>query len=119
MNINRLINECHQNAVNHGFWESETTIIEKLKSKKSLNEEEIEQVQTAFDTQRIMLIVTELAEAIEGLRCGNRENLCEEIADTVIRIADTCGGMGIDLESAIIAKMAINKNRPKLHGKKF
>lgn len=41
-----------------------------------------------------------------------------EIADVVIRIADYCGAMGWDLESAIEAKMEFNKTRPYRHGGK-
>lgn len=119
MKINEIINECHKNAVEHGFWDNEVTIISKLYTKQSLTAEEIIIVDMAFKTQKIMLIVTELAEAVEGLRRGDKRNVNEELADTVIRIADTCGGYNIDLETAIERKIEKNKNRPRLHGKKF
>jgi len=42
-----------------------------------------------------------------------------EIADTVIRIADLCGYLGIDLEKAIKTKMKYNSTRPNRHGGKY
>ncbi len=42
-----------------------------------------------------------------------------ELADAVIRIADLCGHLGIDLEAAIDLKMAYNETRPFKHGKRF
>ena len=90
-----------------------------------------------------MLCVTELAEAVEALRKGNRQNYNltytqldvynngklhkiwvkdtfeDEICDTFIRLADLCKFMNIDIEWQIKKKMEYNKSREKLHGKKF
>jgi NTP pyrophosphatase (non-canonical NTP hydrolase) len=43
----------------------------------------------------------------------------DEIADAVIRLFDMSAGLGIDLESHIMAKLRYNANRPKMHGKKY
>ena len=37
----------------------------------------------------------------------------------VIRIADLCGYLNIDLESHIKAKMRYNESRPYKHGKEY
>lgn len=66
---------------------------------------------------KLMLVVTEVAEAAEAVRHADVANFQEEIADTCIRIFDICGTMGIDLEAAIAAKMGVNVERPQLHGK--
>ena len=41
------------------------------------------------------------------------------LADAVIRIADLCGYLGIDLDTVISEKMAYNETRPFKHGKRF
>jgi 8-oxo-dGTP pyrophosphatase MutT (NUDIX family)/NTP pyrophosphatase (non-canonical NTP hydrolase) len=78
---------------------------------------------------KLMLIVTEIAEAMEEVRAGHKPNeeyagkngkpegAPAELADAVIRIADLCGIVGIDLEGAIRRKMDFNSGRPYLHGK--
>jgi len=71
------------------------------------------------NAEMIALMHSELSEALEGLRNDDWNNVAEEMADTVIRVADFCEGRGIDLEAAIIKKMKGNKDRPYKHNKKF
>lgn len=68
---------------------------------------------------KLMLIVSELAEAMEGHRKGladdklpHRLMIEVELADAVIRIADLAGALGLDLGGAIAEKMAFNASRP-------
>jgi NTP pyrophosphatase (non-canonical NTP hydrolase) len=68
---------------------------------------------------RLMLIVSELGEALEALRHEDKENFAEELADVAIRLADLCGGLCIDLEAEILKKMRKNKTREYKHGKAF
>lgn len=71
-----------------------------------------------FD-QKLILIVSEIAEAMEG----NRKSLADdklphrpmrevELADALIRICDTAGGFSMDLAGAVMEKMAFNAIRP-------
>lgn len=92
--LNELSQLCHSIAVEKGFWETERNIGEAL-----------------------MLIVTELAEAMEAHRIKDDENFREEIADSFIRLLDLCGGLGIDIEEEIARKSLKNKKRPYKHGK--
>lgn len=85
---------CHRVAVEKGFWDKERNIGEAL-----------------------MLIVTELAEAMEAHRIQDHENFKEELADTFIRLFDLCGGLKIDIQKEIEKKSEKNKNRPYRHGK--
>lgn len=68
--------------------------------------------------EKLMLVVTELSEAMEAYRHDDTKNFKEEIADTFIRLCDICGSLDIDIEDAIKEKMEINKGRPFKHGKK-
>ena len=77
-----------------------------------------------FDTrwdnmpEKLMLVVTEVSEAMEAYRNDDRINFAEEIADTVIRLFDICDALDIDIEAEIKQKMAANLERPYRHGKK-
>ncbi len=82
----------------------------------------------------LMLVTSELAEALEGDRKGlmdthlpNRPMLEVELADAIIRILDMAGGMKLDIGGAFADKMAYNsqradhklENRAKEGGKKY
>lgn len=80
---------------------------------------------------KLMLIVSEVAEAQDELRKGHAadhtyyqdngkpEGVPSELADVVIRVLDFCFTEGIDLESIIDTKLAFNATRERLHGRKF
>ncbi len=76
-----------------------------------------------FDTswenmqEKLMLVVTEVAEASEARRKDDWDNFCEELADTFIRLMDITASLEIDIEHHIKAKMKANENRPHMHGK--
>lgn len=108
MEIKELVKQAHENALEKGFWEDWD----------ELSEYDYHQINNAIGN-RLMLIVGELAEAQEALRHGDMENFEEELADAVIRLADLCGGLEVDLEAEILKKMEKNKNRPYKHGKQF
>ncbi|MFT5387718.1 MAG: NTP pyrophosphatase (non-canonical NTP hydrolase) [Lysobacterales bacterium] len=92
--LSELCEYCHGIAKEKGFWDEERNVGEAL-----------------------MLVVTEIAEAMEGYRQQDNDNFQEEIADAFIRLFDFCGGMGIDIEEEISKKCDINKKRPYKHGK--
>ena len=92
--LNELAAVCHGIAREKGFWDEERNIGEIL-----------------------MLIVTELAEAMEAHRKQDEANFKEELADTFIRLLDLCGGLKIDIEEEIYQKSLVNKKRPYKHGK--
>ena len=108
MTIKELIERAHENAVKHGWWDNDRSFAEQ-----------------------IALMHSELSEALEESRNGNKpteiyysygnkpEGIPIELADCIIRIFDTCGKYGIDLEEAIELKMEYNESRPYKHGKAF
>lgn len=73
--------------------------------------------ETMAINEKLMLVVTELAEACEAVRHQNLENFREEIADTFIRLMDLVGTMDIDIAQDICKKMKYNETRPHRHGK--
>ena len=104
MQIGQLQIEVHKTAVEHGWWDAPRPVGEVL-----------------------MLMVTELAETMEAYRSGNPESekipgfsqMEEELADVVIRLLDYAGGENLDIEGALLAKMAYNEKRPYRHGGKL
>jgi len=66
----------------------------------------------------LMLIVSELSEALEAYRDNKKLHFTEEIADSLIRIFHLIGDLNLDIESALGWKMMINKTRPYKHGRK-
>lgn len=66
----------------------------------------------------LALIHSEVSEALEADRKGDKENFAEELADVCIRVFDLCGLKGIDLERKIEEKMKFNKSRSYKHGGK-
>jgi len=113
MHINQCIKQVHDNALDKGFYDK---IYEMMECS---NDKDYENYRNLFISQQLMLVVSELGEAIEGLRNDDYRNFKEEIADSVIRIFDLSGFLKVNLEFEIERKMAINKNRAKLHNKKF
>lgn len=87
--------EIHENAVNHGWWDTNVRIPELL-----------------------CLVHAEVSEALEAYRKYDDEHMKEELADVVIRVMDMCEAFGIDLEEEIRKKHEINKGRPYRHGNK-
>jgi len=68
---------------------------------------------------RMMLAVTEIAEGVAGYQQGDKANVAEELADIMIRIADTARQEGLDLQQALLNKLAKNEQRPEMHGKQY
>ena len=72
----------------------------------------------ALVNEKLMLIVSEVSEAMEGWRkdaqddkLPHRKMIEVELADAVIRIADLAGALGLDLGGAVAEKMAYNAER--------
>lgn len=99
LTITGLVDLAHGNSVSAGWWDNPDTR-ETVPAK-------------------LCLIHSEVSEAMEGHRkdlmddkLPHRKMIEVELADAVIRIADLCGHLGLDLEGAILEKIQFNKNRP-------
>lgn len=103
-----IANAAHGASVAAGWWSH-------LSSGAMMSPAE---VHAAVPT-KLMLIVSEIAEGMEGHRKGKmdehlpwRQSLEVELADAVIRIGDLAGALGYDLGAAIAEKMHYNAHRP-------
>jgi NTP pyrophosphatase (non-canonical NTP hydrolase) len=118
LGIDAAIVLCH-GAARRGGWWTDLKTGEPLKRNKG---------------ELLMLIVSEIAEAMEGERKALMDDhlpgrpMAEvELADALIRICDYAGGHGYDLAAAVAEKLAYNaqradhkpENRAKPGGKAF
>ena len=102
--IRTMTHAIHQNAKEHGWWDTPRE-----------------------EGTLAMLVVTEIAEAVEAQRNGGGESEKipgfskeeEEFADAIIRILDLAGAKGYRIGQAILAKHAFNRTRPHMHGGKL
>jgi NTP pyrophosphatase (non-canonical NTP hydrolase) len=117
VSLNRISRESHQNACNKGFYDE----INNLLTHPHLNEQEKLFIKRLWLNNRLMLIVTELAEASEAIRSDNYSiepksgGFGEELADTQIRLADLFYHANIDGEAVSLEKMKFNETRPPKH----
>ena len=65
---------------------------------------------------KLMLVVTECAEAADDARHGRWMHFGEEIADAIIRLFDLGASLGYDMEHHIALKMKVNEARKYRHG---
>lgn len=108
--LDKFMSEVHQVARDKGWWDAP--------------------VKT--DLEYHMLMVAEIAEASEDVRCGSPalylldgEGVVEdkpcgeasELADCILRILDYAKGKNLPLIEALLKKNEYNKTRPYKHGK--
>lgn len=100
MSLNLLAQACHE--ANKHWWTDPATGKHKERNKGEM----------------LMLIVSEIAEAMEGERkdlmdthLPHRKMVEVEFADAIIRMMDYAGAYGFDMDGAVQEKMAYNAIR--------
>ena len=104
--FDELAEEIHKNAVDKGFWDKT--------------------VDPIFIAKQMMMIVSEVSEAMEALRKDmDPDQISDEFADILIRTLDLYAGIAEagyvtkSLDYAVKEKMEKNSHRPKKHGVRF
>ncbi len=108
MNLNELAIRAHGDACELGWYD---------------------QGITKTDCESLMMVVTEIAEAVEALRLpkeayyedsktGKPEGYAVEVADAIIRLLDISAYKGWDMETIIVNKLDYNLTRGHRHGNK-
>ena len=106
--LDSLAIELHKNAVVKGFWP------------------EVEDVDDIFVAKQLMMIVSEVVEAMEAIRKDKgEEEIAKEFADILIRTLDLYAGLveagytRQSLDHILKEKADFNKTRPEKHGVRF
>jgi NTP pyrophosphatase (non-canonical NTP hydrolase) len=104
--FDELAEEIHKNAIDKGFWDRT--------------------VDPIFIAKQMMMIVSEVSEAMEALRKEmDPEQISDEFADILIRTLDLYAGIAEagyvtkSLDYAVKEKMEKNSKRPMRHGVRF
>ncbi len=87
--------ELHELAVAKGWWDQPRPVPELL-----------------------CLLHSEVSEALEEYRNGNKHLFNAELADIAIRLFEMAEALDVDLEAEIVKKHERNKRRPYRHGGK-
>jgi len=127
--LKALVRMCHDNSKAKGWWQDQTQPQLTAVPDAVLLDADLVR---ATIPEKIALMHSELSEALEEYRNGHivmytfavdpkPEGLTVELADTIIRIFDLVGALGVedDFVNALFAKMDYNTTRSHRHGGKL
>ena len=105
--LQQAVDESYAVAREKGWWDSPTSVPEKL----ALIHSEVSEVLEEFRNNKAM------PDVYYGLN-GKPEGIPVELADILIRVFDICGRYRIDIENAYQLKTTYNRSREYRHGGK-
>lgn len=107
-----VLTDCHDRSLAAGWWVGAdgTDLLAEVSARSTLG--------NALVAQKMMLITSEVAEAMEGHRkdlvddhLPHRRTVEVELADAIIRIGDLAGALGLDVAAAVAEKLEYNSRR--------
>lgn len=124
MDIKNFVNEVHENAKAHGWWEDERSFGELIALCHSELSEALEEYRKGLKPNEVyakgypndIMSIEEYTNTYSEK--AKPEGIPFELADVIIRIFDMCGRYGIDIETILKQKHEFNKTRPYKHGNK-
>ena len=132
MNINELAKEVHENAVNHGWYETPPTIPEALCLIHGEVSEALEEYREgkpliygtcalAAEDCKFSGICDQVGQPDEGDGITGPckpEGIAVELADVILRTLDLMAYLGVDVDAVVTAKHKYNLGREYKHGGK-
>ncbi len=124
--MNRLAMDIHQNAVEKGFYETPTEVGTRLMLVVSELSEALEADRkdrhadlAAFDAEHQITPRTGVDAFTDKFENHIKDTFEDEISDAIIRLLDLCAYKSIDIDRHIKLKMQYNASRPYKHGKNY
>lgn len=115
MNLQKVIEDVHQNAIKKGFWNDYQEIMKQHKWAKAYNnefnseDEHFKYLSDLWENVRLNWIFAQLAlihsEVSEMEEAEAGENFAEELADICIRVFDLIGGLEIDINNIKVSML--------------
>lgn len=136
--LNKFSNRCHNMAKEKGWYNKgernipellcliHSEISEALEEYRNTDPDGNGNLKCYFNNrigikgQRDKTYLEKFETIVKAAQAGHKPEGFEiEIADVFIRLFDLCGYLGIDIDSAIEAKLNYNQTRPFRHGNKL
>ena len=121
--LNKLAAQVYEGNKQRGFDVAKENIGQSLMLVVSEISEALEadrkDKHTTRDTVLKLHYETNLGQFITVFKSDVKDSFEDEIADAMIRLFDLCGGLGIDIERHIELKLKYNATREFRHGKKY
>lgn len=116
--LRHLATRAHNNARQKGFHDDGLTDEQFMERHTNLLHEEVSELFSAVRQGHLFSPCDKAPKMVDiglpSLNCAE-----EELADIIIRCLDQSQRLGLDIERAVLAKMAYNETRPYRHGKMF
>lgn len=120
MNLSEIQKIAFNQVNNKGFylrWNRARLILEYHHSNNDIPESFDKKQSYLIDLAEMGLMHTEISEAMEEIRNGNREKAVIELAGCVVRVLCYCENQKFDLEKYILSELERNKKRELYHGR--